>query len=67
MAKKDLTKAKVSKNDEFYTQLSDIEKEVKHYKSQFKDKVVYCNADDPLKAIFLNILLLTLICSDLKN
>jgi len=52
MAKKDLTKAKVSKNDEFYTQLSDIEKEVKHYKDQFKDKVVYCNADDPFESNF---------------
>lgn len=33
--------------DEFYTQLSDIERELKHYKSHFKDKVVYCNCDDP--------------------
>ena len=40
-------KAKSGKNDEFYTQLSDIENEVKHYKSQFKGKVVYCNCDDP--------------------
>jgi len=42
-----LTKAKKNKNDEFYTQLSDIESELKHYKNQFKDKVVYCNCDDP--------------------
>ena len=42
-----LHKAKKSKNDEFYTQLSDIEKELKHYKKHFKDKVVYCNCDDP--------------------
>ena len=42
-----LHKAKGSKNDEFYTQLSDIEKELKHYKKHFKDKVVYCNCDDP--------------------
>lgn len=39
--------AKMSKQDEFYTQLSDIEREVKHYKSHFKNKVVYCNCDDP--------------------
>ena len=36
-----LTKAKKSKNDEFYTQLKDIESELKHYKSHFKDKVVF--------------------------
>lgn len=35
--------AKSSKQDEFYTQLSDIEKELKHYKRHFKGKVVYCN------------------------
>jgi hypothetical protein len=41
-----LQKAKKSKSDEFYTQLSDIESELKHYKNHFKDKVVYCNCDD---------------------
>lgn len=44
---KNLHEAKNSKKDEFYTQLSDIEKELKHYKSHFKDKIVYCNCDDP--------------------
>lgn len=44
---KNFNKAKDSKNDEFYTQLSDIERELKHYKNHFKDKVVYCNCDDP--------------------
>jgi len=39
--------AKTAKNDEFYTQLSDIERELKHYKTHFRDKVVYCNCDDP--------------------
>ena len=39
--------AKKAKNDEFYTQRSDIENELKHYKKHFKDKVVYCNCDDP--------------------
>lgn len=40
-------KARDAKQDEFYTQLSDIEKELKHYKKYFKGKVVYCNCDDP--------------------
>ena len=44
---KNLNKAKKAKKDEFYTQLSDIEREVRHYKSQFEGKVVYCNCDDP--------------------
>lgn len=42
-----LSKAREAKQDEFYTQLSDIEKELKHYKKHFKGKVVYCNCDDP--------------------
>lgn len=41
-----LQKAKKSKSDEFYTQLCDIESELKHYLSHFKGKVVYCNCDD---------------------
>lgn len=45
--KSNLDRAKIIKNDEFYTQLTDIEKELKHYKEHFKDKVVYCNCDDP--------------------
>jgi len=44
---KNLHKAKTNKKDEFYTQLSDIENELKHYKKHFKGKVVYCNCDDP--------------------
>ena len=42
-----LTNARTNKNDEFYTQLTDIEKEIVHYKKHFKDKVVLCNCDDP--------------------
>ena len=38
-----LNKAAVVKEDEFYTQLSDIEKELRHYKEQFKNKIVLCN------------------------
>lgn len=44
---KNLREAKSNKKDEFYTQLSDIENELKHYKKHFKDKVVLCNCDDP--------------------
>lgn len=39
--------AKASKQDEFYTQLSDIEKELRHYTRHFKEKNVLCNCDDP--------------------
>ena len=47
-----LHSAKNAKNDEFYTQLVDIENELKHYKQHFKDKVVYCNCDDPYESAF---------------
>lgn len=42
-----LTAAKKAKNDEFYTQLADIEKELVHYKDHFRGKTVFCNCDDP--------------------
>jgi len=44
---RDLNSARDAKKDEFYTQLSDIEKELRHYKQHFAGKVVYCNCDDP--------------------
>lgn len=47
-----LTSAKKAKNDEFYTQLTDIEKEMYHYKDFFKGKVVYCNCDDARESNF---------------
>ena len=47
-----LTRAKNAKNDEFYTQASDIENELKYYKPHFKYKVVYCNCDDPTSSQF---------------
>ena len=47
-----LHSAKKAKNDEFYTQLSDIEKEMRHYKDFFKGKVVYCNCDDARESNF---------------
>jgi len=49
---KDLHKAKDAKKDEFYTQLSDIERELRYYQGHFKDKVVYCNCDDPYESYF---------------
>lgn len=42
-----LDNAKVNKKDEFYTQLIDIEKEMIHYTKHFKNKIVYCNCDNP--------------------
>lgn len=47
-----LTKAKLAKNDEFYTQLADIENECKHYKEHFKNKIIFCNCDDPYESNF---------------
>jgi len=48
----DLGKAKDAKKDEFYTQLEDIELEMKHYKHHFKGKTVFCNCDDPYESNF---------------
>ena len=52
MATKLFDNAKRNKADEFYTQLADIEKELRHYKDSFKDKVVFCNCDDPYESNF---------------
>ena len=46
--------AKRGKKDEFYTQLRDIENELRHYRHHFKDKVVYCNCDDPRVSNFFD-------------
>jgi len=51
-ANQNLTKAKAAKQDEFYTQLTDIEKELKHYTKHFKGKAVFCNCDDPKESNF---------------
>lgn len=51
-ANTNLHKAKEAKNDEFYTQLTDVAKELMHYKHHFKDKVVFCNCDDPIWSAF---------------
>lgn len=47
-----LLNAKKAKNDEFYTQLPDIENELKHYKEHFKNKIIFCNCDDPFESNF---------------
>ena len=54
MVKKErnLNAASKAKKDEFYTQLSDIEKEMRYYRKHFKDKVVFCNCDDPFESNF---------------
>lgn len=53
MAKSDnLRKAKDAKNDEFYTQLKDVSKELMHYKEYFKGKTIFCNCDDPTWSAF---------------
>lgn len=52
MAKRNLNAAKVAKKDEFYTQLSDIERELQHYWQHFRGKVVLCNCDDPYESNF---------------
>jgi len=49
---KSLRIANKAKQDEFYTQLTDIENECKHYKDQFKDKIIFCNCDDPYESNF---------------
>ena len=49
---KTLSNAKDAKNDEFYTQLEDIEKELKHYREHFNGKTVFCNCDDPYESNF---------------
>ena len=47
-----LNSAKTARKDEFYTQLTDIEKELRHYKKHFQGKTVFCNCDDPFESNF---------------
>lgn len=54
MANKTLQQARKNKSDEFYTQLPDIEAELKHYKEHFKGKTVLCNCDDPRVSNFFH-------------
>lgn len=52
MAKDLFEKAKKNKKDEFYTQLHDIEVEMRHYKDHFSGKIIFCNCDDPYESNF---------------
>ena len=49
---RNLHSAATAKKDEFYTQLSDIENELRHYKAHFKGKIIFCNCDDPFESNF---------------
>jgi hypothetical protein len=49
---KNLHNAKIVTQDEFYTQLNDIANELKHYRSQLEDKIIFCNCDDPFESNF---------------
>ena len=49
---KSLNAAIKAKQDEFYTQLEDIEQELKNYRKHFRDKIVFCNCDDPYESNF---------------
>ena len=53
MNKENLNNAKNTKNDEFYTKLTDIEKELMHYKEMFVGKTIYCNCDNPVQSNFV--------------
>jgi len=62
-----LHKAKDAKNDEFYTQLTDVSKELMHYKQHFKDKTILCNCDDPTLSAFWKYFLLNFSALGLKK
>ena len=50
---KNLSAANKAKKDEFYTQLTDIENELRHYRAFFAGKTVFCNCDDPFESNFV--------------
>ena len=62
-----LTLARKTKNDEFYTKYSDIEKEISQYKQQLSGKIIYCNCDDPHKSKFVKFFLDNFKLLKLKN
>lgn len=64
---RDLQAAMRAKKDDFYTQLTDIEKELRHYKAHFKGKVVYCNCDDPRVSNFFKFFLMNFEVWELKK
>lgn len=55
---RDLSNAKNAKKDEFYTQLTDIEKEMRYYRQHFKGKTIFCNCDDPFESNFFKFFVL---------
>ena len=62
-----LTDAKRGKNDEFYTQLTDIEKELRYYRKHFKGKTILCNCDDPFESNFFKYFVLNFNKLELKK
>ena len=58
MANTSLAQAKDAKNDEFYTELTEIQAEISNYIDKFKDKVVFCNCDDPFESNFVKYFLI---------
>ncbi len=64
---RDLSKAKSAKQDEFYTQLVDIENELKHYKTQLRGKSILCNCDDPYESNFFKFFALNFNALGLKK
>ena len=64
---KSLVEAAKNKQDEFYTQLTDIEKELRYYRHHFKDKVIFCNCDDPFESNFFKYFVLNFNSLKLKK
>ena len=62
-----LNSAKKAKNDEFYTQLTDIEKELYYYREQFRGKTIFCNCDGPYESNFFKYFTLKFNFFGLKN
>jgi len=62
-----LSNAKKAKQDEFYTQLDDISKELRHYKAQLRGKTILCNCDDPFESNFFKYLALNFNAFGLKK
>jgi len=67
MANRSLGTAKKAKNDEFYTQLADIENELRHYATQMRGKVIFCNCDDPFESNFFKYFAMNFNQLDLKK
>jgi len=65
--KEALVRANRAKNDEFYTELVDIEEELRHYRDQFRGKVVFCNCDDPYESNFFKFFAMNFNHLDLKK